>query len=215
MTKLVQQCSLCEHDLHYGEGAYLCDSCTKATTERLERMPRLYEALAAFLAPGARGQEPGSSPAAEAPLPLSEPVLNLRGPGGIVGVLEDWRAAMQKDRGWGQPAIAGDTAKRVAAAARGLVLNLDWIAVEWPQAGQFALEIRDLHGACASIIGPPESSRRLGYCPQPVDGGPCGAVVRLPDGARTALCQWCGTEWGPTTWGQLAAGQAQFEMETA
>jgi hypothetical protein len=198
-------CGLCERDLEHG---YLCPGCTLGTARRLDRMPRSYEALAAFLHPGGRRPELGSTRPVEAPLPIAEPAFNLRGPGGMVGVLEDWRSAMQKDRGWGQPAIEGDTERRVIVAARALSINLEWIASSWPMAGAFAEEIRDLERDVASIVNPPAPSLRLGNCPAVYeDGTTCGAVLRVPAGTAKVECRWCGTAYPPETWLSLHALQ--------
>lgn len=194
-------CGLCERDL---EDGYLCPGCTLGTAQRLDRAPKLYDALAAFLQPSGRRPELGGTRPSEAPLPLSEPAFNLRGPGGIVGVLEDWRSAMQADRGWGQPAIAGNTERRIVVAARALCINLDWIAASWPMAGAFAEEIRDLERDVASIVNPPMPSLRLGTCPAVFeDGVICGAVLRVPHGTAKVECRWCGCEYPPCTWLEL------------
>lgn len=194
-------CGLCERHLEHG---YLCGGCTLGTARRLDRMPQLYAGLAAFLHPGGRRPEYGRTSPAEAPLPVSEPVFNLRGPGGIVGILEDWRSAMQADRGWGEPAITGTTERRIAVAARALSINLDWIASSWPMAGAFAEEIRDLERDVASIVNPPTPSIRLGNCPAVYEGGVvCGAVLRVPQGTAKVECRWCGCEYPPETWLQL------------
>ncbi|MDX2538608.1 hypothetical protein PV437_36485 [Streptomyces scabiei] len=181
-----------------------------ATARRLDRMPCLYGALAAFLHPGGRRPELGRSRPAEAPLPICEPVFNLRGPGGMVGVLEDWRSAMQADRGWGEPAIGGTVERRIFRAARGLSQNLEWIATEWPMAGAFAEEIRDVERDVASIVNPrdpKERPRRLGHCPTLIDEVLCGAVVALHPGRTSVSCSWCGADWPPEKWLDLAAAQ--------
>jgi hypothetical protein len=198
-------CGLCERDLEHG---YLCPGCTLGTARRLDRMPRLYEALAAFLHPGGRRPELGRSRPAEAPMPIAEPAFNLRGPGGIVGVLEDWRSAMQADRGWGEPVREGGTERRVTVAARALAMNLEWIAASWPMAGPFAEEIRGLERDVASIVNPPERSLRLGNCPAVYeDGVVCGAVLRVPAGTAKVECRWCGCEYPPSTWLELRSLQ--------
>ena len=206
-------CQLCERNEAEG---YLCNGDLLALAQRLDRMPRLYEALAAFLHPTGRRPELGRTAPAEPPLPLSEPVVSLRGPGGMVSVLEDWRSAMQADRGWGQPVIAGSTERRVAVAARALSINLDWIASSWPMAGAFAEEIRDLERDVASIVNPRDPKdrpRRLGYCPTLLDEVLCGAVVALHPGRTSVSCSWCGAEWPPEKWIDLA--QAQDENKGA
>ncbi|WP_327703612.1 hypothetical protein OG530_19170 [Streptomyces decoyicus] len=197
---------------------YLCEGCARSTTARLDRMGTLYAALEPFLGPAGRRGRTGHGGKTEAPLPVEERVLTLRGPGGMAGVLEDWRAAMQRDRGWGPPAVGGTLDHRVVAAARGLSMNMDWVASSWPLAGTFAEEMRDLERSVESIVDPvdpQERPRRLGYCPTKVDGVLCGAVIRLFHGQGSATCQWCGTEWGPTRWLELAQAQAEFESVDA
>lgn len=204
---MTASCGLCEVGLEHG---YLCPGCTRATAKRLDGMPRMYEALAAFLHPGGRRPEAGRSRPVEAPLPIAEPAFNLRGPGGIVGVLEDWRSAMQADRGWGEPVVEGDTGRRIVVAARALAINLDWIAAEWPMAGAFAEELRDLVRDVASVVNPPEPSLRIGNCPAVYeDGVICGAVLRVPHGTAKVECRWCGTAYPPETWLTLRALQIE------
>lgn len=199
-------CGLCDRDI---EDGYLCPGCTLGTAQRLDRMPRLYGGLAAFLHPGGRRPEFGRSRPAEAPLPIAEPVFNLRGPGGIVGVLEDWRSAMQADRGWGEPAIAGTIERRIVVAARALSINLDWVSSSWPMAGAFAEEVRGLERDVASIVNPPDPSLRLGNCPAVFeDGEACGAVLRVLQGTAKVECRWCGTEYPPESWLQLSSLQS-------
>lgn len=198
---MTASCGRCDRELEHG---YLCGGCALATARTLDRMPRLYGALAAFLHPGGRRPELGRSRPAEAPLPISEPAFNLRGPGGIVGVLEDWRSAMQADRGWGQPVIEGTVERRIFRAARGLSQNLEWIAASWPMAGAFAEEIRGLERDGISIVNPPERSLRLGNCPAVYeDGVVCGAVLRVTAGTAKVECRWCSTVYPPDTWLEL------------
>lgn len=206
-------CLACDREL-FGDAAghQLCPGCARATGERLDRLPALYRALAAFLAPTGRRPETGSSRPAEAPLPVHEHVLDLRGPGGIVGVLEDWRAALHADLEWSPPAVRGTIEARVTRAVRGLRDNLPWIAETWPEAGTFATELRNLHAAVLSIVNPPEHTLRVGTCPAVfVDGAHCGAVLRTTPGADTITCNWCDATWPPDTWLTLAATQTEGE----
>jgi hypothetical protein len=195
-------CGLCERDLEHG---YLCPGCALATAERLDRMPKLWTALEAFLTPGSgRSPQYGRTRPTEAPLPVVESVLSLRAAGGIAGVLEDWRTLMQEDRGWGAPVIEPNIGRRVVVAARALSINLDWIAARWPLAGTMAGEVRELERAVLSIVDPedPEERRkrgtRIGYCVAQFPGGEvCGAVLRSYPGEASLTCQWCRTVYEP------------------
>lgn len=204
-------CGLCERELHGDRAAaYLCGGCTRATAERLGRMPRAYRALAAFLQPSVSRPETGGTRPCEAPLPVSEPVLGLRGPGGIVGVLEDWRAAVFEARGWGRPVVRGTVEDRVYRAAGDLRLGVPWVARYWGPAGDLAREVRELERDVLSIVDPADSRdqvRRLGYCPVETVEGRCGAVVSLRPGLSVARCEWCGAAWAPGRWVELAAAQ--------
>ncbi|MFZ3558143.1 hypothetical protein [Streptomyces sp. BH055] len=203
-------CGLCERDLEHG---YLCPGCTHATGQRLDAAPRWYEALAGFLQPAATGPAEGvrNGGRTEAPLPVDERTFSLRGPGGIVGVLEDWRSAMQDDRGWGQPVIAGNTERRVLVAARALSINLEWIASSWPLAGAMAEEIRDLERSVRSVVAPTDPAERpvrMGPCPTVLaEDARCGAVLTRRPGEGTITCRWCGSTWPPTRALTLARAQ--------
>ncbi|MDV5147204.1 hypothetical protein R1T08_24255 [Streptomyces sp. SBC-4] len=198
-------CQLCETSQ---TDNYLCARCARVLTEQLRRMPTLYRALAAFLTPAARGaQHGGHAQAMDGALPVSEHVLVLRGPGGIVGILEDWRSAMHAARRWPAPALTVGIPHRVTAAAAALAYSVNWVARCWPEAGQFAQEIRDVHAAAASVVHPQlaeERGTRLGKCPA-VDpsGAICGAVLRHYPGERAVTCRWCGTVYEPHEWKQL------------
>jgi predicted RNA-binding Zn-ribbon protein involved in translation (DUF1610 family) len=205
-------CELCGRELHDDAAAYLCPDCTKATGERLGRMQDLYEQLAAFLAPAGRRPELIGTKPTEAPLPVSETVLNLRGPGGIVGVLEDWRSALHADLGWTQPVPRGLIERRIREAVTGLYVNLLYIASSWPAAGAFAEELRDLERSVISIVNPPEKTIRLGYCiTEYADSSRCGAVLRVPAGVAEVRCPWCQADYPPDTWLRLAAAQTELE----
>lgn len=184
-------CGLCERDL---EDGYLCPGDMLGLAERLERMPRLYEALAGFLTPAARGLgEAVSRGPAVATLPVDETVLDLRY-GGIALVLESWLSAVQEARGWGQPAVQGSPEGRVHRAARSLGANLEWIAAAYPAAGDLAREVRELELAARSIVGDPAPRpQRLGTCVA-VDGEGvvCGAEIRRLPGQSRVACRWCG-----------------------
>jgi len=183
-------CGLCERDLEHG---YLCPGDTLALAERLDRLPKVYEALAGFLAPAsAPSADRVSSGPAGSRLPVNEAVLDLRY-GGIALVLESWLSAVQDARGWGQPSVGGGMEHRVRQAARSLFANLEWIAACYPPAGDLASEVREMEGAALSIVGAaPDRGRRIGNCVAvDASGVICGAVLRHHDGETRLVCPWC------------------------
>lgn len=192
----------------------LCSGCARATLQRLRRMPRLYRALEMLLPPTSRLprlDSVGGSPAVHAPMPISVELLDMRGPGGIVGTLEDWHAALAEDRGWGVPVIRGSIETRLKRAASRLAANSEWIAASWPAAGEFAREIRDLEHGVLSMISPPEREHiRMGYCPAVYAGVECRAVLRMARGEDTIRCAWCEAEYPQALWVWLRNAQDQM-----
>lgn len=209
----MNQCEVCGQEI---EGYQLCSPCTRATLERLRRMPSLYAALAMLLPPASRRQGGGGgSRPVEAPMPISESVLTLRGPGGIVGVLEDWQSALAEDlEDWrglptaARPVIGGSIETRISSAVGRMVANLEFIAASWPAAGEFARSIRDLERGVLSMISPPvRESVRMGLCPARPGGVLCGSVLKLPVGETILVCSWCNQAYPPGVWGLLRSEQ--------
>ncbi|MFF9894942.1 hypothetical protein [Streptomyces longispororuber] len=184
-------------------GGFLCAPCTRTTSRRLQHLPTLWAALEAWLSPG-RG-EPfigGRTLRAEAPLPLREEPLDLRAEGGIVGILEDWRAAVHDARGMTPPTRAVGIGHRITIAATALDGHLDWIA-RWYAGPDLAADIRTLTGRAYAVIQPgrdPDEPQYLGRC---VAAGPDGAVCSRPLYAypdRVVQCEWCLCTYTPDTW---------------
>jgi hypothetical protein len=209
----VNACEMCGQEI---EGYLLCSGCARATLERLHDMPRLYAALAMLLLPASRQQgQGGGTPAAEAPMPIAESVLTLRGPGGIVGVLEDWYAALAEDledwrgrRAAGRPVVQGSIETRIAFAVGKLVADLPFIAATWPAAGEFARGVRDLERDVLTMISPPERPAvRMGKCPAKPGGVLCGAMLSLPAGEPILRCAWCRAAYPAGIWAALRQEQ--------
>ncbi|MFF7259496.1 hypothetical protein ACFZCL_04270 [Streptomyces sp. NPDC008159] len=197
-------CTLCDtHELEYGS---LCPSCTRATHERLTRLPRLWSSLESWLTPGTTGsaQYGGRVRLAEAPLPLDSEVLDLIAEGGIVGVLEDWREAVYETRGWWWPPRANTIAQRVTIAADDLNHHLDWIS-RWYAGEAFGRDIRRLFQRAYRVVQPGHDLDQprptfLGHCIA-VDpsGVVCGAKIYAD--MRTAVqCEWCLCPYPPERW---------------
>ncbi|WP_241778553.1 hypothetical protein [Streptomyces sp. AcH 505] len=191
------------------EDGYLCLGCVKDLRVRLESWPTLYTGLALFLAPGTGGGQGRGAKPAYGPMPVSEDILDLRGPGGLVGVAEGWVSAIRRDRRMTALAPQGGVEGRLGAAVAQLLGHLPWVAVSWPDAGAFAADVREVTRSVSSIfVPPPDRGRRLGNCPAlNNDGSLCGAVLRLHQGAKVSSCPWCGASWPPATWAQLKVWQ--------
>ncbi|MFE9853576.1 MULTISPECIES: hypothetical protein [Streptomyces] len=201
MTVTVIPCPLCDRPTD----GQICALCTKGLHVRLEALPELYAALAPCLAPGSApaGLGRGSTPV-YAPMPVREEVLDLRGPGGMVGVLEDWLDAVRRDRGIDVDPHRGGTESRLAGAVGGLIANLPWIAGCWPQASELATEVRDLVRDVRGVLFPVERGIRLGTCPSAgTSGETCGAVLRYRAGEQIVTCRWCSATYPPATWAGL------------
>lgn len=217
-------CGLCEREQH--DDTYLCEQCEHTTLARLVRLPGLYDQLAAMLPPG--GRTPGLTPSTGRPasaMPVREDVLDTRGPGGAVTLLEGWREALHDDRekangGVTAPLVRpwGDYRARLARACRALRLTLPWIRANWPPAGAFAEELRDLVGGIESMLDPvPAEERgvRIGNCPAADQSGVlCGAVLRWYPGVLLG-CGWCGTRYPVATWPTLREWIDHDEAATA
>ncbi|MER6435453.1 hypothetical protein ABT275_03690 [Streptomyces sp. NPDC001185] len=204
-------CGVCDRGLEFG---YLCPGDTLALAERLERMPKVYEALAGFLAPASTPPGERVSTSGGARLPVNEAALDLRY-GGIALVLESWLSDVQDARGWGQPAVGGVVEERVRRAARSLSANLEWIASSYPAAGDLAKEVREMEGAALSIVGAkPDRGRLLGQCvAADASGAVCGAPIRYRGGETKLVCPWCQCVYGDRDFRMLARLQPREDTE--
>ncbi|MFJ9628065.1 hypothetical protein ACIRU8_10275 [Streptomyces sp. NPDC101175] len=190
---MTASCGLCERTL---ESGYLCPGDTLALAERLERLPGLTDRLSRSLAPVTRAPaEPVTGRGFGPCSPVNDAALELWY-GGVAVVLERWRSDIQQWKRWGQPVIEANVGRRVVAAARWIGMNLEWIAAEYPSAGDLAAEVRDLEGAALSVLGEkPEREPRgklLGRCVNADHtGAQCGAPLRHREGETVLVCEWC------------------------
>lgn len=187
-------CGLCDRDLERG---YLCTKDTVQLATRLEEMPALFEELTECLVPRRSGPAEYVTAAVAGPRsPLDEDVLDLVDGGHVAEVLELWRADVQRVR-WpthGAPPVEAGMARRVAVTCRWLGMELDWIAVEYPAAGDLAREVRTLEAGMRSVVGDPAPRpQRLGTCVAiDEEGVVCGAVIKRLPGQTRVKCAWCG-----------------------
>ncbi|MFF2525924.1 hypothetical protein [Streptomyces liangshanensis] len=209
-------CQLCDRPLEVG---YLCTLCTKRTRVRLEALPVLYAGLVAFLArSGASGQGRAATPTF-APLPVSEDILDLRGPGGLVVVATGWADSIRGERGMTAAVRPGSIDGQLREAVAELLGHLPWVELSWPEAGTFARDIQEVTRSVSSIFAPSEQAdrgTRLGRCvARRGDGTSCGATLRLRTGEKAVRCEWCGTVYPPATWAQVKAWQDEDDAATA
>ncbi|MEV0441839.1 hypothetical protein AB0I84_06010 [Streptomyces spectabilis] len=175
----------------------------RATSRRLTQLPALWAVLEYWLAPGSGQPFASGRPLrCEPPLPLREEVLDLRAEGGIVGVLERWRARVHADRRLPAPARAVPIGHRITIAATALEHHLAWIA-RWYAAPDLAADVRQLVGRSFAVIQPGrdlEEPRYLGRCiAADAAGAVCGRpLFAHPD--RTVQCEWCLCLYTPDTW---------------
>jgi hypothetical protein len=192
----VNVCGLCDRPLEYG---CLCPGDTLALAKRLERLPALAARLGESLAPVTRAPAERVSAGRPGPSsPVNESALDLWY-GGMACVLERWRSDVQAWRGWGEPVIEAGVARRIRVAARWLGMSLEWIAAEYPSAGDLAREVRALEGEALSVLGEgPDRGRRIGACVAVVDreGAACGAPLRHHSGETSLVCPWCACVYG-------------------
>ncbi|MEU9400580.1 hypothetical protein [Streptomyces sp. NPDC048242] len=215
-------CTLCKTRLEHG---YLCPDCTRDTLDRLQGMAYRWKSLEEWLIPGRAGtaQYGGRVRRAEAPLPLTQEALDLRAGGGIVGVLEDWHAAVCDARSIPLPPRPAAIAARVRHAADRLAAHIHFIVL-WEQAGQLAREIRALEARVLEVTDPgrdEDEPTALGRCVAELqDGTVCGARL-YADMGRPVQCTHCGCPYPPETWLALRhyqpkpARPRQFEAAAA
>ncbi|MFF7290715.1 hypothetical protein [Streptomyces griseorubiginosus] len=177
-------------------GRYLCERHTIRLAKQLADLPALYAEVGECLVPRRYGWgEIVATKAAAGPRsPLDEDVLDTVNWGRASEVTRLWRVDVQRVR-W--PHHAAPPPSGLSADCRWLGMELEWIAANYPAAGDLAGEVGDLERAARSIVGDPEPRpQRLGVCVAVTDdhGTVCGAVLtRMPGGP--VRCRWCGTSY--------------------
>ncbi|MFB7289006.1 hypothetical protein [Actinacidiphila glaucinigra] len=207
---MTPQCGLCDTEI---EAGYLCQGDTLALAGRLERLPILSGRLSISLMPVARGlTERVSSGHAGPSLPVNEAALELWY-GGMATVLEKWRIDIQAWKRWGRPELKVNVDQRIIDACRWISMNLEWLAIEYPAAGDLAREVRQLEGAALSVLGERpdgDRGRRIGQCVAAFpDGSVCGAVLRHRPQETRLVCPWCQCVYEARDFANLAALQPE------
>ncbi|ELP61787.1 hypothetical protein PV735_11270 [Streptomyces turgidiscabies] len=186
-------CGLCERDAGLG---YLCERHALALAGWLERLPALADELVDCLVPRRSGfGELVTARTAGPRSPINEDVLDLMQSNHVGEVVHSWRVDVQRER-W--PQHTPPPPDGLAADCRWLAMELEWIAAEYPAAGDLAREVRGLEGELRSLVGDPVPRRQqLGLCVAVTDdqGTVCGAVLsRLP--GESLRCRKCRCVYG-------------------
>jgi LSD1 subclass zinc finger protein len=207
-------CGLCERPSPAAANwPYLCRECALDTRERLEALPGIFDQLAEMLGPGGRATDGTrrGGPMLYSPTPDLDVIERRFG----FAVLPPWHNALCDAMGRPAPVVTGELGVRMRAACTGLLQHMDWIAAEWIAAGDFAHEVKTLHGGAITVVGEPDLVTRMGPCPAMRDGVPCGAPLRLPDGQQVIRCGWCKATYPPGVWLALKREQAAVESDAA
>lgn len=162
--------------------------CRAHVDEGLAALPGLYRALAGVLAPGRRGGD-GRTASRTAPMPVSEPVLDLRAWGGIEGVVTTWERDARETLGWEPPPFRGSVEQTIDGAVIFLRGNLAWFCDAHPAVGELAEDVRRLVGECERLITGERRERRV-----PVTC-PCGTTMRVTISTPGEQCRGCGTQY--------------------
>ncbi|MFF1743886.1 hypothetical protein [Streptomyces mirabilis] len=184
------ECGLCESPIPAG---YLCERDAVALSARLAQLPDLDSELSMHLVPARSGfgEMVATLSAAGPRSPINEAVFDELHDNRAAAVAHSWRVDVQRER-W--PQHTPPPASGLAADCRWLGMELDWIAAEYPAAGELAREVRELEAQLRSLVGDPVPRRqRLGLCVASTDDedGVCGAVISRLPGETRLVCRWC------------------------
>ncbi|MFS8200503.1 hypothetical protein ACLVWQ_17675 (plasmid) [Streptomyces sp. CWNU-52B] len=183
-------CGLCGAE---ASGRYLCQHDTIRLAERLADLPTLHDELVQCLVPRARGfGEIVSTRSAAGPRsPLNESVLDEMTSGSMLLVVHSWRVDVQYVR-W--PQHSPPPFDTLAADCRWLAMELEWIAENYPAAGDLAREVSDLERQARAVTGDPVPRRKVvGQCIAVTDdrGTVCGADITHRAGESNLRCRAC------------------------
>ena len=187
------QCPLCNF-WHQNEG--LCHRCTSRLHTQLDDLLELWKEAHGELLPGKGGH--GSS-SGERTIGLNVAALSFIAGDDILGLLHEWEKEVRYERGLTPPAMLKKLPleQEIAAAIAFAQSHLEWMGTQsW--IGDFARELRDLHGsATAAARRFVEKVRRIPCPADNAEGMPCGnlLIIRDEDILDLFTCRRCGAEW--------------------
>lgn len=183
-------CGLCGRE---AGDRYLCRSDAEKLAERLADLPTLHDELVQCLVPRRLGwgEIVSTKNAAGPRSPLNEDVLDEMNTGHMAAVVHARRVSVQRVR-W--PQHSAPPASGLAADARWIAMELDWITAHYPEAGELAREVRTLEAQARQVVGDPVPQRKIvGQCIALVDdqGTVCGADITHKAGESQLRCRTC------------------------
>jgi DNA-directed RNA polymerase subunit RPC12/RpoP len=201
------RCTHCQRNLFHTElDRHACYLCENRANKHLAALPLLYADLGTHaLQPGTGIRTARVTGASKtAPLPVSLHTLTLRGPGGIITLLQDvedsWRRA-RRSRIHEQASV---TDKALANIVTYLSINLAWACESYEDIADDLDTISRLYWQARNALSgkPPRLIPvrcRLLYD----DGQECGAEMLVDINRTSAKCGECGTRWGSHEWMDL------------
>jgi hypothetical protein len=156
--------------------------------DALRELPGLYRQLADSLTPGRRGGD-GRSGTRTAPIPCNLDSLDLRGRGGIEGVVGGWARDLCEREAWDVPDYQSVQAV-VDWSCAILLANLGMICDEHEAVREIADELRQIAGQARRIVTGEKPPRRVPVvCP-------CGWTLRVTLDTPAVKCPACSTQYG-------------------
>jgi predicted Zn-ribbon and HTH transcriptional regulator len=174
-------CAVCDKPAH----ERVHRGCRERMAANLRELPGLYRQLQGALVPGRRGGD-GRTGTKTAPLPCSLEALDLRGRGGIEGVVGSWARDLCEREEWDIPDYRS-VAAIVDWSCGILALNLAMICDEHPAVAEMARELNQIAGQARRIITGEKPPIKI-----PVGCEGCGFILRVSldmDGIRCPRCQ--------------------------
>lgn len=188
-------------DHHATDGRYLGERETKRLAERLAELPTLYAEVDQCLVPRRSGWGDiiATKGAAGPRSPLNESVLDEVNTVRAAEVLQSWRVDVQRVR-W--PHHTPPPPYDLAANCRWLSMEVEWIAANYPAAGDLAREVATLEAQARDLVGDPIPRRKVvGQCIAVTDdqGAVCGADITHRAGESRLKCHACQTVYAGQT----------------
>lgn len=162
--------------------------CQQRMADNLRELPQLYRDLADALTPGRRGGD-GRSGTRTAPIPCNLDSLDLRGRGGIEGVVGGWARDLCERERWDIPqhqSVEGIVDWSCAI----LLANLGILCDEHEAVKEMASELRSTTGQAQRIITGEAPPRRVPVACR------CGWTLRITLDTAGVRCPACETQYG-------------------